>query len=138
MTWTMIGGVTKVYIDGNYKQGATRQSGYHMPGGGWLVIGQEQDRGGYNFDLEWSWMGDVAGLNIFDRVLTPEEVKFMAKYCYHSGGNLFSWSETMVAFRREENVSCQFEVLKNPLNVARQRALISDILMADSNDRRAT
>lgn len=44
-------------------------------GGGALVLGQDQDQRGEGFNPVESFVGSISQLNIWDRVLTPQQVK---------------------------------------------------------------
>lgn len=43
-------------------------------GGGALVLGQDQDQRGEGFNPVESFVGSISQLNIWDRVLTPQQV----------------------------------------------------------------
>lgn len=58
--------------------GSGFRKGYEIPPGGSLVLGQEQDKVGGGFDSSESFVGSLAGLAIWDRVLFPKEVSELA------------------------------------------------------------
>lgn len=47
----------------------------YRAGGGALVLGQDQDQRGAGFNPVESFVGSISQLNIWDRVLTPQQVK---------------------------------------------------------------
>lgn len=51
--------------------------------GGALVLGQDQDQRGEGFNPVESFVGSISRLNIWDRVLTPQQVSVavVAVYC---------------------------------------------------------
>lgn len=52
-------------------------------GGGALVLGQDQDLRGEGFNPVESFVGSMSQLNIWDRVLTPQQVNLMISYSYY-------------------------------------------------------
>ncbi|XP_028910838.1 sushi, von Willebrand factor type A, EGF and pentraxin domain-containing protein 1 isoform X8 [Ornithorhynchus anatinus] len=96
VTWTSIGGAWKVYIDGKLSDGGTGLSvGTTIPGGGALVLGQEQDKRGEGFNPAESFVGSLSQLNIWDYILTPQQVKTLATSCPRelSKGNILAWPD---------------------------------------------
>ncbi|KAK2521486.1 Svep1 [Columba livia] len=74
VTWTCTDGAWKVYIDGKLSDGGTGLSvGSKIPGGGALVLGQEQDQKGEGFNPAESFVGSISQLNIWDYVLSPQQ-----------------------------------------------------------------
>ncbi|XP_009082123.1 PREDICTED: sushi, von Willebrand factor type A, EGF and pentraxin domain-containing protein 1-like, partial [Acanthisitta chloris] len=74
VTWTCTDGAWKVYIDGKLSDGGSGLSvGSKIPGGGALVLGQEQDQKGEGFNPAESFVGSISQLNIWDHVLSPQQ-----------------------------------------------------------------
>ena len=61
--------------------------------GGALVLGQEQDKVGGAFDASQSFIGELAGVNIWDHVKTEQEIMRMSKSCLAWVGNVFQWRD---------------------------------------------
>lgn len=77
--WTSILGRYWLHVDRRLVATGSRfREGYEIPPGGSLVLGQEQDSMGGGFDSSESFMGSVAGLAMWDRVLVPREVSHLA------------------------------------------------------------
>ncbi|XP_078251223.1 sushi, von Willebrand factor type A, EGF and pentraxin domain-containing protein 1 isoform X2 [Rhinoraja longicauda] len=97
VTWNSTdGGAWKVYIDGKVSDGGKDLStGQSIPGGGALVLGQEQDLKGEGFNPAESFVGSLSQLNIWDYVLTPEQIKSMATACPEdlTKGNVLAWPD---------------------------------------------
>ncbi|KAJ8792663.1 hypothetical protein J1605_019882 [Eschrichtius robustus] len=75
ITWTSADGAWKVYIDGKLSDGGMGLSvGSPIPGGGALVLGQEQDKKGEGFNPAESFVGSISQLNLWDYVLSPQQV----------------------------------------------------------------
>uniref|UniRef100_A0A8C3R0R3 Sushi, von Willebrand factor type A, EGF and pentraxin domain-containing protein 1 n=1 Tax=Cyanoderma ruficeps TaxID=181631 RepID=A0A8C3R0R3_9PASS len=96
VTWTCTDGAWKVYIDGKLSDGGTGLSiGSKIPGGGALVLGQEQDQKGEGFNPAESFVGSISQLNIWDHVLSPQQVKSLATSCPEElqKGNVLAWPD---------------------------------------------
>ncbi|XP_029998102.1 pentraxin-4 [Sphaeramia orbicularis] len=59
--------------------GSDFRKGWEIPGGGSVVLGQEQDSVGGGFDRAEGFAGQMAGFRIWDRVLSPSEVEGVAE-----------------------------------------------------------
>ncbi|XP_019410274.1 PREDICTED: sushi, von Willebrand factor type A, EGF and pentraxin domain-containing protein 1, partial [Crocodylus porosus] len=96
ITWTCTDGAWKVYIDGKLSDGGSGLSvGSKIPGGGALVLGQDQDQRGEGFNPAESFVGSISQLNIWDYVLSLEQVKSLATSCPEElqKGNVFAWPD---------------------------------------------
>nr|XP_023677499.1 pentraxin-4 [Paramormyrops kingsleyae] len=73
--WSAAEGRFWQYVDRRLTSAGSRfQKGYEIPPGGSLVMGQEQDSVGGDFDAAEAFVGRVAGFALWDRVLSPGEV----------------------------------------------------------------
>uniref|UniRef100_A0A8C4N059 Sushi, von Willebrand factor type A, EGF and pentraxin domain-containing protein 1 n=1 Tax=Equus asinus asinus TaxID=83772 RepID=A0A8C4N059_EQUAS len=96
ITWTSADGAWKVYIDGKLSDGGVGLSvGSAIPGGGALVLGQEQDKKGEGFNPAESFVGSISQLNLWDYVLSPQQVKSLATSCPEelNKGNVLAWPD---------------------------------------------
>ncbi|XP_066469621.1 sushi, von Willebrand factor type A, EGF and pentraxin domain-containing protein 1 isoform X2 [Tiliqua scincoides] len=96
VTWTAVNGAWRVYIDGKLSDGGSGLSvGTEIPGGGALVLGQEQDQRGEGFNPAESFVGSISQLNIWDYILSPEQVKSLAISCPEElqKGNVLAWPD---------------------------------------------
>ncbi|XP_061487863.1 sushi, von Willebrand factor type A, EGF and pentraxin domain-containing protein 1 isoform X2 [Rhineura floridana] len=96
VTWTSIDGAWRVYIDGKLSDGGSGLSiGSEIPGGGALVLGQEQDQRGEGFNPAESFVGSISQLNIWGYVLSQEQVKSLATSCPDDlqKGNVLAWPD---------------------------------------------
>ena len=88
--WSNANGRWEVLVDGTPR--AIRTSvkvGKVIPGGGTFVIGQRHVTTG--FKIGDGFLGQISGLNIWDRALTGEEVEAMAQYKGNEQGNVLRW-----------------------------------------------
>ncbi|KAI1888389.1 hypothetical protein AGOR_G00184640 [Albula goreensis] len=96
VTWRSSDGEWKVYIDGNLSDGGKGLSiGTTIPGGGALVLGQDQDQRGEGFNPVESFVGSMSQLNIWDYVLTAQQIKALATSCPEdiAKGNVLAWPD---------------------------------------------
>ncbi|XP_029470754.1 sushi, von Willebrand factor type A, EGF and pentraxin domain-containing protein 1 [Rhinatrema bivittatum] len=96
VTWTSTDGAWKVYIDGKLSDGGTGLSvDTSIPGGGVLVLAQDQDQRGEGFNPAESFVGSISQVNIWDHTLSPSEVKSLATSCPEElkKGNVLAWPD---------------------------------------------
>ncbi|XP_051024074.1 pentraxin-4 [Acomys russatus] len=79
LIWTSKEGKYWLHIDRRIVATGSRfREGYEIPPGGSLVLGQEQDTMGGEFDSSEAFVGSISGLAIWDRALVPREVANLA------------------------------------------------------------
>uniref|UniRef100_A0A3B4WJK1 Pentraxin family member n=1 Tax=Seriola lalandi dorsalis TaxID=1841481 RepID=A0A3B4WJK1_SERLL len=77
--WSSIQGRFWHYSDHRLtSSGSNFRKGWEIPGGGSVVLGQEQDSVGGGFDASEGFAGQVAGFRVWNRVLSPPEVEGVA------------------------------------------------------------
>jgi len=57
------------------------------------VLGQEQDSGAGRFNALQSFVGEMTGVNIWNRVIDHHEIVSMSKSCRAGEGNVYKWSD---------------------------------------------
>lgn len=91
-TWENEQGNFTMYIDGikNATQASVKKG--HTIKKGAVVLGLDQDflLGGYA--TSEAFQGNLTGVNMWDRVLTAQEVSAIADRCSSSQGNVFKWA----------------------------------------------
>lgn len=115
VSWRSWDGDWRIYINGKPSDGGKGLSvGTTIPGGGALVLGQDQDQRGEGFNPVESFVGSMSQLNIWDRVLTPQQIKVLASSCPASHvthrGNVLAWPDFLngVVGRVKVNLSSIF------------------------------
>ncbi|XP_056610750.1 sushi, von Willebrand factor type A, EGF and pentraxin domain-containing protein 1 isoform X1 [Triplophysa dalaica] len=96
VSWHSKDGDWRVYIDGSPSDGGKGLSnGTTIPGGGALVLGQDQDQRGDGFNPVESFVGTLSQLNIWNYVLTPQQISSLASSCPADlqKGNVFAWPD---------------------------------------------
>jgi len=69
------------------------QSGAVIRGGGVMVLGQEQDSLGGSFSPEEAFTGDLSQLNVWDKVLSPQDIYNLVRSCHGKQGNVKAWAD---------------------------------------------
>ncbi|XP_071370418.1 uncharacterized protein ptx4, partial [Centroberyx affinis] len=78
--WSSIQGRFWHYADRRLaSSGSSFRKGWEVPGGGSVVLGQEQDTVGGGFDAAEGFAGRLAGFRVWDRVLSSSEVEGVAE-----------------------------------------------------------
>ncbi|KAG7215417.1 hypothetical protein INR49_006517 [Caranx melampygus] len=97
VTWSTRDGIWEAYQDGVKKGSGQNLSAWHsIKPGGIFILGQEQDTMGGRFDVTQSFMGELSDLQVWSRVLTPNEIHSQATCAGHLIGDVLSWSEEAV------------------------------------------
>ncbi|XP_059610984.1 sushi, von Willebrand factor type A, EGF and pentraxin domain-containing protein 1-like [Phlebotomus argentipes] len=93
-TWMSKEGSYQMYSDGILQHsGYNLSSSNAVENGGVLVLGQEQDTIGSGFSDSETFIGEIAYLDMWDRVLGIQEVQEFYSSCHPYHGNLYSWSD---------------------------------------------
>ncbi|XP_023234733.1 sushi, von Willebrand factor type A, EGF and pentraxin domain-containing protein 1-like [Centruroides sculpturatus] len=110
VTWSSPTGAWSIYKDGEQAdKGIGLAVGTFIPTDGILVVGQEQDGKGSGFSSPESFIGSMSLLQIWDYVLTPEEISTFTTRCDNYKGNVRAWSDFLGGiFGRVEKKSSDF------------------------------
>lgn len=95
VTWDSNGGKWIFYKDGKEVKRYTEAflSGAVIHGGGVMVLGQEQDSLGGSFSPEEAFSGDLSQLNVWDKVLSPQDIYNLVRSCFTEPGNVKAWAD---------------------------------------------
>ena len=58
-----------------------------------MVLGQEQDSLGGSFSPEEAFTGDLSQLNVWDKVLSPQDIYNLVRSCHGKHGNVKAWAD---------------------------------------------
>ncbi|XP_004390286.1 C-reactive protein-like [Trichechus manatus latirostris] len=75
ITWESVSGIVELWVDGKPMVRKSLKRGYSV---GWeanIVLGQEQDSFGGNFNKEQCLVGEIGDVNMWDFVLSPGEIR---------------------------------------------------------------
>ncbi|XP_019623047.1 PREDICTED: uncharacterized protein LOC109469107 [Branchiostoma belcheri] len=90
ITWTSGRGLWNIYVDGQVKENGTRMVvGHRVPTNGIMVLGQDQDSLGGGFQKFQAYTGDLSGVNMWSKVLSPAEVNDVMAGCQQ--GDVIGW-----------------------------------------------
>ena len=67
--------------------------GHVIRGGGFLVLGQDQDSLGGGFERDQSFIGEMTAVNIWSRVLVDQDIAALSNTCLAGEGDVFKWSD---------------------------------------------
>ena len=82
VTWNNDFGTHQFFKDGAMeKQETDFKKGYTIKAGGSLVLGQEQDKAGYGFDKDQSFVGNLARVNVWSYVLPTDAIIAFSESC---------------------------------------------------------
>ncbi|XP_066295931.1 sushi, von Willebrand factor type A, EGF and pentraxin domain-containing protein 1-like isoform X4 [Branchiostoma lanceolatum] len=101
-TWSLDSGSAEeewtFYVDGQRTAGGSEGGeGRVIPGGGTIVLGQDQDEILGGFDSKESFKGELSRLNVWDHVLTEAQISVMAEHCTDDSGNVRAWPDFRAA-----------------------------------------
>jgi hypothetical protein len=93
VTWQSSNGSFVVYVNGTVAFDFT-VSGKNLPGGGYWVIGQDQDKVGGKFESRDAFVGVLTEVHVGNRVLSTAEIQDLASSCAHDLiGNYVAYSD---------------------------------------------
>ena len=67
--------------------------------GGSLVLGQEQDSTGGNFDQNQSFQGSLTNVNVWSHVLPESTIKELSGCCRAGEGDVYTWYDFIFAIK---------------------------------------
>nr|XP_006815114.1 PREDICTED: uncharacterized protein LOC100367357 [Saccoglossus kowalevskii] len=99
LTWTSVTGRWQIFVDGVLVGSGKVSEGTPIQGGGVLVLGQDQDTVGGGFDPFQAFVGKMTKFNLWDRVLTYQEIINKLDY-----GNIYSWDISTLLMQGTEKI----------------------------------
>ncbi|KAL9978961.1 hypothetical protein ACROYT_G016546 [Oculina patagonica] len=98
--WDSGSGWWEIYKDGKHQiAGFKVKPAHDIKTDGTLVIGQDQDSLGGDFQASQAYVGELTDLNIWNRVLNATEISNLSKSCDGGRGNVKKWSDFKVGIR---------------------------------------
>lgn len=73
-SWESATRLVEFWVDGKPKVRKSLQKGYTVATEASIILGQEQDSYGGGFDVNQSFVGDIGDVNMWDTVLSPEQI----------------------------------------------------------------
>ncbi|XP_043922247.1 neuronal pentraxin receptor [Protopterus annectens] len=97
ITWTTRDGKWEAYHNGELQgSGDNLSAWHHIKPNGVLILGQDQDTLGGRFDATQAFIGEIAQFNMWDHILTPEEIFTLANCSLTLTGNIVAWDDKSV------------------------------------------
>ena len=95
ITWESAGGTWHAYKDGVETKASSVpfQKDQVVNGGGVMILGQDQDELGGGFNTEENLIGDVSQMNVFDYVLSANDIYNLVYSCDYVKGNIAAWAD---------------------------------------------
>uniref|UniRef100_A0A673KE81 Pentraxin-4-like n=1 Tax=Sinocyclocheilus rhinocerous TaxID=307959 RepID=A0A673KE81_9TELE len=106
--WSSIEGRFWYYLDSHLiSPGSKFQKGYEVPPGGSMILGQEQDSIGGDFDEAEAFVGRLAGFALWTRSLSPGEVSGLASGKGVPRGAVLSLDDVDQMFGSVQHITCE-------------------------------
>ncbi|XP_036778568.1 C-reactive protein [Manis pentadactyla] len=83
VTWESVSGIVELWVDGKPMVRRSLRKGYSVGTEASIILGQEQDSFAGSFDKNQSLVGDIGDVNMWDSVLSPDEISTI-----YAGGKL--------------------------------------------------
>ncbi|XP_061771234.1 neuronal pentraxin-1 isoform X2 [Nerophis ophidion] len=97
VSWSTRDGGWEAYQDGVQRGSGTGLAPWHaIKSGGVFILGQEQDTLGGRFDAAQSFVGEMADVQMWSRVLSAAEIHHLASCGGRPTGDVLAWSEAQV------------------------------------------
>ncbi|XP_006895510.1 PREDICTED: C-reactive protein [Elephantulus edwardii] len=82
-SWESASGIVEFWVDGWPMLRKSLKKGYSVESEANIILGQEQDSFGGGFNINQSLVGEIGDVNMWDFVLSPEQIKTI-----YSGGTI--------------------------------------------------
>uniref|UniRef100_A0A8C4QB26 Neuronal pentraxin IIb n=1 Tax=Eptatretus burgeri TaxID=7764 RepID=A0A8C4QB26_EPTBU len=100
ITWTTRDGMWSAYQDGQARGSGEDLAAWHpIKPGGMLILGQEQDHIGGQFDAIQAFVGELADFQLWDRVLPHSDLISIANCSTTLSGNVVAWATATIELR---------------------------------------
>uniref|UniRef100_UPI00398EDA1B mucosal pentraxin-like n=1 Tax=Pristiophorus japonicus TaxID=55135 RepID=UPI00398EDA1B len=92
VTWESETGLITFWINGVRSLQKFGHQGGVVHGGGTTILGQEQDTVGGKFDIKQCFVGEISDVNLWDHVVSAQDIKTVSQVCHCPGGNIIDWA----------------------------------------------
>uniref|UniRef100_A0A1W7RAQ7 Pentraxin family member n=1 Tax=Hadrurus spadix TaxID=141984 RepID=A0A1W7RAQ7_9SCOR len=95
VTWTSTQSSIRSFVNGIFcSKASSEYSAHKVPGNGVMVLGQDLKGLDTSFHKNNSWSGDIAGVQMWDEVLTYEQIVDHGRCKGNKEGNVVAWMKT--------------------------------------------
>lgn len=91
VSWESATGIVEFWFNGMPFPRKGLKKGYAVPFAASIILGQEQDSFGGGFDAQQCLVGEISDVNMWDRVLSAEEMQLVTNYRVVPN-NLIDWT----------------------------------------------
>ena len=93
-TWENAVGSWNFYVDGQlWGNGEGLETGHVIDNNGIFILGQDQDSYGGSFEQSQNFFGQMYVVNMWNRVLSSDEISHMSTNCSNGVGNYLGLSD---------------------------------------------
>ncbi|XP_073345561.1 serum amyloid P-component-like [Pagrus major] len=91
-TWDSTDGLTTLWVNGKRSARKVLERSTTLTGAPSIILGQDQDTYGGGFDPTQSFSGDITDVHLWNRVISPCEIRFFMEGNAFTPGNILSWN----------------------------------------------
>ncbi|XP_017313380.1 serum amyloid P-component [Ictalurus punctatus] len=91
-TWDASTGLAQLWVDGIPSSRKGIKAGSSLAGAPKIILGQEQDSYGGNFDTAQSFVGMLTDVHMWDSVLSPHQIAYYTYGGTFQPGNVLNWN----------------------------------------------
>nr|DBA29622.1 TPA: hypothetical protein GDO54_005692 [Pyxicephalus adspersus] len=112
VTWDSSSGIVQLWVNGKVYPRKVLMKGSSIISENIILLGQEQDSFGGRFDVAQSFAGEISDVNMWDVVLTPEDLQKSLLGCLH--GNFINWKSLLYEIKGEVLVQSKLSLFSAP------------------------
>ncbi|XP_043919560.1 pentraxin fusion protein-like [Protopterus annectens] len=105
VTWESKSGLTAFWVNGKRSVRKVFRKGHTIRSEGTVIIGQDPDLFLGGFDINQSFVGEISDLNMWDYILTSNDIAALSDGYEVAKGNIFHWSD--ISYEIKGNVIVQ-------------------------------
>nr|XP_020516814.1 C-reactive protein-like [Labrus bergylta] len=90
-TWDSTSGLTALWVNEKRSPRAIMGAKVSLTGVPSIILGQDQDTYGGGFDQSQSFVGEISDVHMWDKVISPCEIRFYMDGSGFTPGNLLNW-----------------------------------------------
>ena len=92
LAWESLTGRTTMYVNGRSTASQILQKDHRVQSGGRVILGQDPDSFLGDFDAKQSFVGEIFGVNMWDRVLPAKTIQQLFTGSITPDANVLDWA----------------------------------------------
>ncbi|XP_072340152.1 C-reactive protein-like [Scyliorhinus torazame] len=92
LSWESSTGVVTFWLGGERTLQKVAHQGGHVQGGGTMLVGEDQDSVEGDFEPSQRFVGEMSEVNLWDHVLSANDIKAYSEGCHSPGGDIVDWN----------------------------------------------